>query len=101
MIALIDSSFTYEGEKNIIRSPDQVVLPKCVYRIKNIVYYMGCCVSIQGLDYDQLRSPVVLQTIGDNTRYHGTTERNRLQVCFFSILFLLLISINRLWVRLN
>ncbi len=64
---------------------------------------MGCCVSIQGLDHDRIHSEIVLQSIGKNSRYHGTTERSRLQVylLFFFILIILLLFINRLWVMLN
>jgi hypothetical protein len=41
---------------------------------------MGCCISIQGLDHDRIHSAIVLQSIGETSRYHGTTERNRFQV---------------------
>ncbi|CAF2826797.1 unnamed protein product [Rotaria sp. Silwood2] len=40
---------------------------------------MGCCLSIKGLDHDRIHSEIVLQTKGESSRYHGTTERGRLQ----------------------
>jgi hypothetical protein len=49
---------------------------------------MGCCVSIQGLDYDRIHSPTVLQAIGKTARYHGTTARHRCQVYFSIFLFI-------------
>jgi hypothetical protein len=52
---------------------------------------MGCCISIEGLDHSQVHSAIVLQSIGENSRYHGTTERNRLQVDLsFISLFLII-----------
>jgi hypothetical protein len=48
---------------------------------------MGCCISIQGLDYDRIHSATVLQTIGETARYHGTTERHRCQVVFLDFYY--------------
>ncbi len=47
---------------------------------KILFIIMGCCISIQGLDHSEIHSAIVLQSIGENSRYHGTTERNRFQV---------------------
>jgi hypothetical protein len=49
-----------------------------VLQITSVV--MGCCVAIKGLDHDQIHSVIVLQTKGESSRYHGTTEQGRLQV---------------------
>lgn len=42
---------------------------------------MGCCLSIKGLDRDRIHSKLVFQAKGAASRYHGTTERGRCQVC--------------------
>ncbi len=47
---------------------------------------MGCCSSIKKVDPDRIHSPIVLHTNGECCRYHGTTERGRLQV-YISMFF--------------
>ncbi|CAF3562298.1 unnamed protein product [Rotaria socialis] len=40
---------------------------------------MGCCLSAKELNYDRIRSAIVLQTKCEAFRYHETTERGRFQ----------------------
>ncbi|CAF2185906.1 unnamed protein product [Rotaria magnacalcarata] len=40
---------------------------------------MGCCLSAKELNYDRIRSAIVLQTKCETFLYHGTTERGRFQ----------------------
>ena len=55
------------------------------YHLNKHFKTMGCCTSAKGLDKEEIHSPIVLELTRKSCRYHGTTERGRLQVIYIYI----------------